>query len=165
VRRVAKSNAISGFVKPGFENVRKAFVENFERRNELGAACCIYHRGEKVVDLWGGFRNEATGEPWEEDTMVIVFSTTKGLAGLAMALAHSQRLFDYDERISKYWPEFAQQGRTRSPSGNYWRTRQGFLHSANLVTETFWQTSTAWRRSWRARNRHMSQEPGRFITR
>ncbi len=105
---MTKSIAISGFVKPRFEAVREAFAENFERRNELGAACCIYHQGEKVVDLWGGIRNETTGEPWEEDTMVIVFSTTKGLAGLAMALAHSQGLFNYDERISKYWPEFAQ---------------------------------------------------------
>lgn len=61
-----RSGAISGFVKPGFEVVREAFAENFERRNELGAACCIYYRGEKVVDLWGGVRNEATGEPWEE---------------------------------------------------------------------------------------------------
>ena len=121
-----KSNAISGFVKPGFEAVREAFIENFERRHELGAACCIYHRGEKVVDLWGGVRNESTGEPWEEDTMVIVFSTTKGLAGLAMALAHSQGLFDYDERISKYWPEFAQQGKEKIT------IRQLLAHQAGL---------------------------------
>lgn len=120
------SSAISGFVKPEFEAVREAFAENFERCNELGAACCIYHRGEKVVDLWGGVRNEATGEPWEEDTMVIVFSTTKGLAGLAMALAHSQGLFDYDERISKYWPEFAQQGKDKIT------VRQLMAHQAGL---------------------------------
>ena len=75
---MTESPAISGFVKSGFETVREAFVENFSRHNELGAACCIYHLGEKVVDLWGGIRNESTGEPWEEDTMVIVFSTTKG---------------------------------------------------------------------------------------
>lgn len=68
------STAVSGFVRPGFEAVREAFVENFTRRNELGAACCIYYRGEKVVDLWGGVRNKRTSEPWEEDTMVIVFS-------------------------------------------------------------------------------------------
>jgi CubicO group peptidase (beta-lactamase class C family) len=110
---VTESGGISGFVEPGFEAVREAFVENFQRRNELGAACCIYHRGERVVDLWGGVRNEATLDPWEEDTMVIVFSTTKGLAGLAMALAHSRGLFDYDERISKYWPEFAQEGKDK----------------------------------------------------
>jgi CubicO group peptidase (beta-lactamase class C family) len=100
-------------VKPGFEAVQEAFVENFTRRNELGAACCIYYRGEKVVDLWGGVRNKLTGEPWEKDTMVIVFSTTKGLSGLAMALANSRGLFDYDEHISKYWPEFAQQGKDK----------------------------------------------------
>jgi CubicO group peptidase (beta-lactamase class C family) len=123
---VTESSAISGLVKPGFEAVREAFVENFERRNELGAACCIYHHGEKVVDLWGGVRNKATGEPWEEDTMVIVFSTTKGLSGLAMALAHSQRLFNYDERISKYWPEFAHQGKEKIT------VRQLLAHQAGL---------------------------------
>lgn len=108
---MAKSGVISGFAKPGFEAVEDAFVENFERRNELGAACCIYHLGEKVVDLWGGFRNKATGESWEQDTMVLVFSTTKGLSGLALALAQSRRLFDYDDRVADYWPEFAQQGK------------------------------------------------------
>src|SRR5689334_12985567 len=102
---------IAGFARPGFEAVREAFVENFERGKELGAACAVYHRGEKVVDLWGGLRDESTGEPWEEDTMVIVYSTTKGVAGLTMALAHSRGLFDYDERVSAYWPEFAQQGK------------------------------------------------------
>ena len=123
---MTKSIAISGFAKPGFETVREAFNENFELRRELGAACCIYWHGEKVVDLWGGIRNESTGEPWEEDTMVIVFSTTKGLAGLAMALAHSQGLFDYDERISKYWPEFAQQGKDKIT------VRQLLAHQAGL---------------------------------
>jgi CubicO group peptidase (beta-lactamase class C family) len=107
------SVSISGFVKPGFDAVREAFVENFTSRNELGAACCMYYQDEKVVDLWGGIRNKATGEPWEEDTMVLVASTTKGLSGLAMALAHSRGLFDYEERVCKYWPEFAQQGKEK----------------------------------------------------
>jgi len=123
---VTRSSVISGFVKPEFDAVREAFVENFEHRNELGAACCIYYRGERVVDLWGGVRNKATDEPWEEDTMVIVFSTTKGLSGLAMALAHSRGLFDYDERISKYWPEFAQQGKEKIT------VRQLLAHQAGL---------------------------------
>ena len=108
-----QSSVIAGFVKPGFEAVREAFVENFTRRNELGAACCIYYRGEKVVDLWGGVRNKETGEPWEEDTMVLVFSATKGLSGLAMALAQSRGLFNYDECVCTYWPEFAQQGKEK----------------------------------------------------
>ncbi len=117
---------VAGLVKPGFEAVRDAFVENFERRGELGAACCVYHRGEEVVDLWGGIRNRATGEPWEEDTMALVYSTTKGLAGLAMALAHSRRLFDYEERVSTYWPEFAQEGKERIT------VRQLLSHQAGL---------------------------------
>lgn len=106
-----QDHAVSGHVKKGFEAVREAFIENFERWNELGAACCVFYRGEKVVDLWGGIRNKATGETWEEDTMALFFSTTKGLSGLAIALAHSRGLFDYDERVSTYWPEFAQQGK------------------------------------------------------
>ena len=108
---MAISIAISEFIKPGFEAVRDAFIENFRHRHELGAACCIYYHGEKVVDLWGGIRNKVTSEPWQEDTMTLVASTTKGLAGLSMALAQSRGLFDYDERISKYWPEFAQRGK------------------------------------------------------
>ena len=65
-----------GHVSRGVEAVRQAFVENFARRRELGGACCAYHRGEKVVDLWGGIGNKQTGEPWEQDTMVIVYSAT-----------------------------------------------------------------------------------------
>ena len=53
---------MSGFVKPGFEAVRQAFIDNFSLRNELGAACCIYYQGEKVVDLWGGIRDRVSGE-------------------------------------------------------------------------------------------------------
>jgi len=104
---------ISGFAKPRFEAVREAFIENFAKRKEIGAACCIYYRGEKVVDLWGGIRNKATGEPWEEDTMVLVFSATKGMSGLTIALANSRGLMDYDEPVSKYWPEFGQRGKEK----------------------------------------------------
>jgi CubicO group peptidase (beta-lactamase class C family) len=98
-------------VSPGFEPVRAAFAENFSRRHELGGACCVYHRGEKVVDLWGGVRHKSTGEPWEEDTMVLVCSTTKGLAAMTLAVAHSRGWLDYEERVCTYWPEFAQHGK------------------------------------------------------
>jgi CubicO group peptidase (beta-lactamase class C family) len=105
------SSGVSGSVKPGFEAAHEAFAVNFDRRNELGAACCIYCQGEKVVDLWGGIRNKATGEPWQEDTMVCVFSTAKGMAGLALAVAHSRSWLDYEELVCAYWPEFAQRGK------------------------------------------------------
>jgi CubicO group peptidase (beta-lactamase class C family) len=96
------------------------------KRQELGAACCVYYCGEKVVDLWGGIRDKATGEPWEEDTMVLIFSTTKGLAAMSMALAHSRGWLDYEERVCVYWPEFAQQGKDQVT------IRQLLAHQAGL---------------------------------
>ena len=117
---------VEGDVSPGFEPVREAFVENFARRRELGGACCAYHHGEKVVDLWGGVRNKLTGELWEQDTMVLVYSATKGLAAMTLALAHSRGWLDYEERVATYWPEFAQQGKEKIT------VRQLLAHQAGL---------------------------------
>jgi CubicO group peptidase (beta-lactamase class C family) len=117
---------VHGFARKDFQAVREAFIENFSRRHELGAACCIYQHGEKVVDLWGGVRNAATGEPWEQDTMVVVFSTTKGLAAMTLALAHSRGWLDYEERVCAYWPEFAQHGKDKVT------VRQLLAHQAGL---------------------------------
>jgi CubicO group peptidase (beta-lactamase class C family) len=102
---------VQGHVAPGFEEVREEFARNFRERRELGAACAAYHRGEKVVDLWGGVRHAPSGAPWEEDTLVLVYSTSKGMAATAIALAHSRGLVDYDELVATYWPEFAQNGK------------------------------------------------------
>jgi CubicO group peptidase (beta-lactamase class C family) len=92
----------------------------------VGASCTVYYRGEKVVDLWGGYRDQKAKSPWDEDTLVLVFSTTKGLASMTLALAHSRGLLNYDERVSTYWPEFAQQGK-----GNI-TVRQLLSHQAGL---------------------------------
>jgi CubicO group peptidase (beta-lactamase class C family) len=117
---------VEGHVSRGFEPVRDAFAENFATRGELGGACSAYHRGEKVVDLWGGIRNKQTGEPWEKDTMVLVYSATKGLAAMTLALAHSRGWLDYDERVATYWPEFAQHGKEKIT------VRQLLAHQAGL---------------------------------
>jgi CubicO group peptidase (beta-lactamase class C family) len=117
---------INGFVRAGFEAVRDTFADNFSRRDELGAACCIYQHGEKVVDLWGGIRNKATGEPWKEDTMVLVQSATKGFSAMTLAVAHSRGWLDYDERVCTYWPEFAQEGKDNVT------VRQLLAHQAGL---------------------------------
>jgi CubicO group peptidase (beta-lactamase class C family) len=117
---------IDGYVGRGFEAVWAAFVGNFAKRRELGGACCVYHHGEKVVDLWGGIRNRATGEHWDRDTMVLVHSSTKGLSAMALAVAHSRGWLDYEERVCAYWPEFAQQGKDRIT------VRQLLSHQAGL---------------------------------
>ena len=117
---------IQGHVSPPFEPVREAFAENFGRRRELGGACCVFVHGEKVVDLWGGMRDKQTREPWEQDTLVVVHSATKGLAAMTLAIAHSRGWLDYEERVSTYWAEFAQQGKERIT------VRQLLAHQAGL---------------------------------
>lgn len=124
--KAPKRLLIDGSVSKRFEPVRDAFIENFTRRGELGGACCIYQDGEKVVDLWGGVRDRVGGEPWRNDTMTVVHSTTKGLAAMVMALAHSRRWLDYDERVCTCWPEFAQNGKGRIT------VRQLLAHQAGL---------------------------------
>jgi CubicO group peptidase (beta-lactamase class C family) len=126
IMQTSQGIRIEGHVSAGFEAVREAFAENFSRRHELGGACCVYHRGEKVVDLWGGVRNQSTGEPWQEDTMVLVYSTTKGLAAMTLALAHSRGWLDYEARVCAYWPEFAQNGKETIT------VRQLLAHQAGL---------------------------------
>lgn len=102
---------INGYVAKGFESVKNEFVTNFSKRGEIGASCCVYFKGEKVVDLWGGYKNKKTKELWKENTIVKVFSTTKGMALLVLAKLHSDGLLNYDERVSSYWPEFGQNGK------------------------------------------------------
>ena len=120
------SHTAEGHVSRGFEAVTLAFADNFARRHELGGACCAYVHGEKVVDLWGGIRNKETGEPWERDTMVLVYSASKGLSAMTLAIAHSRGWLDYEERVATYWPEFAQQGKEKVT------VRQLLAHQAGL---------------------------------
>jgi CubicO group peptidase (beta-lactamase class C family) len=107
----ARSPAIGGFVAPGFAEVAAEFERNFAERGEIGAATCAYVNGKKVVDLWGGHRTPERDAPWTEDTMVIVFSTTKGLSAMTLAIANARGWLDYDAPVARYWPEFAQNGK------------------------------------------------------
>lgn len=109
----SRTQTVKGHTAHRFEHVRDVFADNFARRRELGGACCAYYNGEKIVDLWGGVRNKQTGDPWERDTMAIIYSATKGLAAMTLAIAHSRGWLDYEERVSTYWPEFAQHGKER----------------------------------------------------
>src|SRR4051795_12560356 len=96
--------ALSGWVGPGFEPVRAAFEDNFQQGREVGAAFSAYHRGQKVADLWGGIADQDTGAPWVEDTLMPVFSTTKGITAMcANRLAQEGRL-DVEAPVAAYWP-------------------------------------------------------------
>ena len=122
----APTTRAQGFVAPGFEEVREELDLNFAVREEKGAAVAVYVDGEKVVDLWGGERNDAH-EPWEENTLVPVYSTTKGISALVLAIAHSRGWLDYEAPVARYWPEFGANGKEAIT------VRQLLSHEAGLV--------------------------------
>ena len=104
-----------GWTAPGWEGVRDAFQANFDDGAEVGAAFSCYHRGEKVVDVWGGVADQDTGATWNEDTIIPVFSTTKGMTAIiANRLAQDGRL-DVEAPVAEYWPEFAANGKQDMP--------------------------------------------------
>jgi len=104
-------NTIHGFVDEKFSAVRKAFEENFASGAEVGASCCVTVEGETVVDLWGGFADQAKARPWEKDTIANVFSSTKTMTALTALLLADRGELDFDAPVAKYWPEFAVNGK------------------------------------------------------
>lgn len=101
---------IGGFVAPGWDRVADAFAANFDH-GDVGAACCVYHDGEPVVDLVGGIADPRTNRPWDHDTVAIVFSTTKGATALCANVLIQRGLLDPDAPVARYWPEFAANGK------------------------------------------------------
>ena len=111
----APAAQVHGTVAPGFERVRDAFAANFEQHGEVGAAFSLYHRGVKVVDLWGGVADVETGRPWAEDSVVLVFSSTKGATAVCAHLLAQRGELDLDAPVAEYWPEFAAAGKQDIP--------------------------------------------------
>jgi CubicO group peptidase (beta-lactamase class C family) len=117
VSTIATTTRVHGFVAPGFEPVRAEFAANFERDEplrELGASMSVYRHGEQVVDIWGGWRDAPHAQPWMRDTLVNVWSTTKGIVAAAFAMAVDRGQIDYDAPVARYWPEFAAHGKDRT---------------------------------------------------
>ncbi len=102
---------VSGFYDPQFERVAEEFVRNFQERGEVGASVCIKLEGETVVDLWGGIARPDTQTPWVEDTISVIWSTTKGATALCAHILASRGLLDLDAPVTTYWPEFGQAGK------------------------------------------------------
>ena len=106
---------IHGTCEPRFESVRKVFQRGFESGPELGASVCFVLDGAPVVDLWGGhFDRERTRE-WQRDTLVNVYSTTKGMTALCAHQLVERGLLDLDAPVARYWPEFAAGGKAEIP--------------------------------------------------
>lgn len=102
---------IHGECAPQFERVRAAFEENFRTRGDIGAAVSIWIGAHCLVDLWAGVSDPVTRSPWQKDTVVNLWSTTKGVTAACFAMAVDGGVFKYGDRVAKYWPEFAAHGK------------------------------------------------------
>src|SRR5262249_9931242 len=102
---------VHGEVAPGFEPVRDAFATNLAEGSDVGAGTCVYRDGRPVVDLWGGEFAPGSGRPYAQDTLQLVFSTTKGATATCVGILVDRGLIDYDVAVAEYWPEFAANGK------------------------------------------------------
>lgn len=105
------SGPLRGHFAPAFEPLAAAFVRNFAEFGEVGASLCVTHGGETVVDLWGGTADPKANTPWQEDTLCVVFSSTKGAVALAAHTLVAQGVLEVDVPVKRYWPEFAVNGK------------------------------------------------------
>lgn len=149
---------VNGWTAPGWEAVRRAFQRNLDDGQEIGAAFGAYHRGQKVVDLWGGVADQRTGRPWAEDSVILVFSTTKGAtAVVANQLIQDGRL-DPDAPVAEYWPEFAENGKADIPVSYLLAHRAGLAWIDGTMTT---EDALAWEPVVRALERQAPVwEPG-----
>lgn len=122
--------SIEGECAPEFEKLASAFGANFAAYGDIGASLCVFRRGEKVVDLWGGHADAQRRRPWRRDTLVNVWSTTKGVMALCVARLNDQGLIANDKPVAAYWPEFAAAGKENITVG------QLFSHQAGLCGPT-----------------------------
>ncbi len=119
---------LRGQFTPAFAPLAAQFAQAFTDGHEIGASLCVYHRGVQVVDLWGGLADIHTRAPWTADSLVVVFSATKGLAAMALNLAAERGRFAWDAPVAHYWSAFAQAGK-----GDI-TVRQLFNHQAGLAS-------------------------------
>ncbi|GAH04763.1 unnamed protein product, partial [marine sediment metagenome] len=106
---------IHGFCDPEFEKLKEAFHQNFIDELEVGASYALTVNGKFVVDIWAGHKDAAKTLPWEKDTIVNVYSSTKVMTTLCVHILVDRGLLDVEQPVAKYWPEFAQNGKENLP--------------------------------------------------
>ncbi|WP_213268382.1 serine hydrolase domain-containing protein [Hyphomonas sp.] len=106
--------SVQGKCDPKFAKVREAFERNFAARGEVGASVCLSVDGEVAVDLWGGMANPETNDPWQEDTISIVFSCTKAAVATCAHILIDRGELNPSALVSEYWPEFAKAGKEKT---------------------------------------------------
>lgn len=132
------SSPVSGHVAPGFEPVREAFAETFARGEEQGAGFCAILDGEVIIDLVGGFADRAGTKPWDGRTTVPVYSTTKGIAALILAMAVEDLPAGYETPVAEVWPEFAAAGKEAVTIGEVASHQAGLPGFAEEIDPGLW---------------------------
>lgn len=135
----AAATAVQGQVAPGFEPVREAFAANFQRGDdyrEAGAALAVYVAGRPVVDLWAGLADRAGTRAWQRDTLINVYSSTKGLVATAFAKLVDEGRLRYEDAIVKHWPEYGQAGKERTTVAQLLSHQAGLPGFAEPTTVT-----------------------------
>ncbi|GAB5450852.1 MAG: serine hydrolase domain-containing protein [Halioglobus sp.] len=122
---------IDGLTHPDFHPVEQTLRQQLARYPG-GAAVCVYHRGEPVVDLWGGFSDDS-GSLWARDTMAPSFSTTKGVAATLLHIYADRGLIEYDAPVADYWPEFAQAGKQKITVRQVLTHQCGLYHIRQMI--------------------------------
>jgi CubicO group peptidase (beta-lactamase class C family) len=112
---LANEIEIHGYCEERFEPVKKVLAESIESGADVGASFAATIDGEFVVDIWGGYADAAQTLPWEEDTIINVYSTTKVMSVLCVLMLVDRGLVDIDAPVARYWPEFAQAGKEKLP--------------------------------------------------
>ncbi|MFE8946810.1 serine hydrolase domain-containing protein [Streptomyces sp. NPDC007856] len=142
----AHETQVHGHCDAPFAAVREAFEDNFRERGELGAAVAVTVDGTTVVDLWGGWADTAGTRPWERDTLVNVWSTTKGPVALCAHLLADRGLLDLDAPVAAYWPEFAAAGKEKVLVRHLLSHRAGLsgLREPHSLADLYdWELTTA----------------------
>jgi CubicO group peptidase (beta-lactamase class C family) len=109
--RLVTDAEVHGHCAGRFAAVREVFADNLKTGVDVGASFAATVDGEMVVDLWGGFADEARSKPWERDTIVNVYSTTKTMTALTALLLADRGVLDLHAPVARYWPEFAANGK------------------------------------------------------
>ena len=117
---------ISGYCDDNFTEARNIFEKSISSGFELGGSIAVEVQGKKVIDLWGGYLDHTQSKAWEENTLVNVFSTTKGIAAICLLQLIEKGLLDIEKPVCEYWPEFSVNGKENIP------VKYLFCHKAGL---------------------------------
>ncbi len=130
---------INGYCDPRFSHLKETFIQAIESQFEVGAALAVEHEGKLVVNLWGGHKDALRTSSWQEDTLVNVWSVTKGVTATCIAKLINDGLLDPNAKVSNYWPEYGCHGKENTKVSDFLCHRAGMFGFQDGVPEGSWQ--------------------------